>query len=537
MAANNITKLNHFQIIFPGKVINNKDPMMLGRLRVLAEGETESDVLKAVKDWDPKKDLWTSKDPLVYYPLLPVFVSQTPKEMEYVHLFYQNKLFPKENRFYIQGPFSTPLTLEFENAEPAKKFLAAGTQYKQGISLKNIDGTYIKPSLSKGVFAEPGDNAFYGRGSADLVLKDTEVLLRAGKVKRFSKRDQPVGNTNRAFLQLSNFTQTKEELPKVPKLSFIETVKNVKKIIIWDISNLENNASTPIFNGSVGLYTAIPQPFGENNPITTKNFKPNTITKLSIGTEYQGPSEEITFRTKTFEEATNIINSFIRGVFEGFLNVPGFTTNSQQNVTPESVFPLIITPSKDTYQTGSLKGPVSSPDSQIEYRNFTKFFKSIKIDDAKSSSGFFLVSENKNGSPVLGPLTQPKVNSVKPLIYEPIQITYGVMGAQRLYLLSHDSTHPSGNKIDLQNTLYGIPQDKFIGGNKSIESLTFSSVRGEKIIQLIRKLFSFVKGHVHPVSTMIPIPIAEGNGQTTSEIDQILAEAENTILNQNIRIN
>jgi hypothetical protein len=36
---------------------------------------------------------------------------------------------------------------------------------------------------------------------------------------------------------------------------------------------------------------------------------------------------------------------------------------------------------------------------------------------------------------------------------------------------------------------------------------------------------------------MAPIPVAAGNGQTSVEIDTILADAENTILNQNIRIN
>jgi hypothetical protein len=36
---------------------------------------------------------------------------------------------------------------------------------------------------------------------------------------------------------------------------------------------------------------------------------------------------------------------------------------------------------------------------------------------------------------------------------------------------------------------------------------------------------------------MRPVPVASGNGQTTSEIDALLANAENNILNQNIRIN
>jgi hypothetical protein len=57
------------------------------------------------------------------------------------------------------------------------------------------------------------------------------------------------------------------------------------------------------------------------------------------------------------------------------------------------------------------------------------------------------------------------------------------------------------------------------------------------LLNFLRKIFDFVKGHVHPISTKVPIPVASGNGVTTSEIDQLLADAENTILNQEIRIN
>jgi len=167
-----------------------------------------------------------------------------------------------------------------------------------------------------------------------------------------------------------------------------------------------------------------------------------------------------------------------------------------------------------------------------------KFFKGINIDPAKpNKSGFFLISDNRTGTPVFGPQQDVKINRITPTIFTPDQISYGVMGAQKIYLLSHNSTHPSGGKINLQDTIYGIPQDKFIGDNRSIESLSFSSIRGEKMLELIRKIFSFVKGHVHAIATTPPIPVTEGNGITTAEIDQILADAENTILNQNIRIN
>jgi hypothetical protein len=56
-------------------------------------------------------------------------------------------------------------------------------------------------------------------------------------------------------------------------------------------------------------------------------------------------------------------------------------------------------------------------------------------------------------------------------------------------------------------------------------------------MELISKIFDYVTGHVHPIATMSPVPVASGNGQTTQEILSIIANANNTILNQNIRIN
>jgi hypothetical protein len=54
---------------------------------------------------------------------------------------------------------------------------------------------------------------------------------------------------------------------------------------------------------------------------------------------------------------------------------------------------------------------------------------------------------------------------------------------------------------------------------------------------LLQKIFSYVTGHVHPVATLPPVPVASGNGQTSTEINTILANSQNTILNQEIRIN
>jgi hypothetical protein len=174
--------------------------------------------------------------------------------------------------------------------------------------------------------------------------------------------------------------------------------------------------------------------------------------------------------------------------------------------------------------------------------NFIAFQNKIyPVTDTKQK-GFYMVWQNKNNYPLVGNQQEIKLKKIRLFNYNDKSVTYGVLGGQKLFLLSHDSTGPKG-PINLNNTLYGITQNEFIGGGgsngneNSIFSKTYPTVRGDELMTLLIKIFDFVTGHVHPISTMPPVPVSSGNGQTTLEILQILANAQNTILNQNIRIN
>jgi len=519
------------QIIFPGYVKDNKDPMVLGRIRVIPEGKVYEDFIKSVVDWNEDVDPWTNRDPLIFLPLLPFYISQVPEINELVNIIYQDSRFPLQNQYYLQGSFSSPLSTSFENYQGAKKHLSSGDRIKESRSLKDKNNEY-RDSRSKGIFPEPGDNALLGRGTADVIVKQNEVLLRAGKTKKLNKNQFPIGNPFRSFVQLSNFTQQKITKSRQIARNLVENVQMVKKMVIWDIENLENVQN--VFNGSIGLYNVIPGP-----EVNTKNFKSDTISNITIGTNYTGPLEEIKFNSKTFEEVVNIFNKFINGVFNGFIDFPEYGTNNQQNVDKATSFPFIVSPSKVTYNLGSqsfTQTPISESNENSIYRNFVNFKSRIKINDGMNESGYFLVWDNKNGKPIIGPQASLKESVITPVEFIPADITYGVMGAQRVYLLSQDSSGPKG-KISLSETLYGVPQDKFIGGENSIQSKTYPMVRGDELMILLRKMFSFVTGHVHPIATMPPVPVAAGNGQTTAEILQILSNAENSVLNQNIRIN
>ena len=540
---NEFTQSSQDQIIFPGFVYNNQDPMMLGRLRVIPEGKVYQDIIGSVENWDEKKDAWTSKDPLLFLPLLPFFVSIRPKTDEYVHIILQNKSFQNTNQFYIPGVFSSPMSTVFENFQGSKKFLASGDRIQQTLPIKNSDGTYKKQE-SKGIFPEPEDIGILGRFSSDLILKEDEVLLRAGKVKNLSPNKLPIGNPNRAFLQLSRFGEKKVPLPKQTQFRLETQVQSVKKIIIWNILNLDNTENS--FTGDVGLYNV-----KISNDINTSNFDKETITSLSDGIDFSGPVESLRFVGKTFMDAKNTINEFIVGVINNFNDYP-YTYNNKQNVAPEGLYPLVVTPSKKTVEQSikfkSFQIDEENPqntdiqglkEDAIEFKNFIMFMGGITPGFLSLKRGFFIIYGMNEDNPIIFPQTKPKIQFINPFKYLTNQdVTYATLGAQKLYLISHDSEGPKG-KISLTNTLYGINQDYFVGGakRKGIENLTYPMVRGDKLMELLQKIMNYVAGHVHSISTLPPIPISTGSGQSTSEIFQILADAENQILNQNIRLN
>ena len=190
-------------ILFQALVLDNQDPLMLGRIRAIRLIDNLDDILKSVKnpDWDPEKDPWTSRDPLIWQPLVPYYNYAVPKEEEMVLGLYVNKDVKFVNQYYIQSTFYSPTATGFQYYQGANKFTATGFQIAPPRPLLAKDGTYTEKGVHKGVFPEATDNALLGRGSADVIVKQDEVLIRAGKFKgsSLSPNDLPVANTKRAF--------------------------------------------------------------------------------------------------------------------------------------------------------------------------------------------------------------------------------------------------------------------------------------------------------------------------------------------------
>ena len=530
MGSISITESNHHQIIFQARVIDSEDPAMLGRVRAVFISNEDQAAMTKGTNYNSDKDKWTTKDPFCYIPILPFFLSQTPKKDELINVIIQNKLFALENKFYIQGPFSSPLRINLEESTGAQALLAYGDRIKKAETIRENNGNYKLGT--QGIYVKPGDVGIMGRGTSDLIFKENEVILRAGKVNSIMPPlIFPTINKNRGFLQLSYFNQNKVLKDTKTKTNIVETPLKIKKMIVWNILNLENinpnaDGSTGIFNGSVGLYNLTP-----SEKTTTKTFDQETINDLEVGKDFSGPIEEINFTEKTFIDTILIINDFIYSLFTRSIQFDNYPVRNVNNF--KDGFPFVITPSKITYMSGAFNNSPTTAEQIFKKRNYNAIFEQIKIDN--NFNGFFIVSSNNDNLPEYGTPTSVEKNEVKIYNWESTPKSYGVLGSQKIYLLSQDSRSGRGF-IDLQNTIYGIPQENFLSGENAIDSKTFSTVRGEELISLLSKIVSFLVGHVHnPVEK--PDPVSTGNGVTVTDLQKAINEANDIILNQNIRVN
>jgi len=513
--------------IFYGRVLDNKDPLMLGRLRIFPKHETKTDLEPVDVQGNPlpvSSYAWKANDPFVFLPLLPYYLNQTPEVGEYVHLLYYNvKERTNNSKFYIQGPITRPQNNSFEDYPNAESMLASGEYLKTSNALRDVTGSTI-PSVY-GIYPEPGDNGLLGRGTSDVIVKRDSVLVRAGKnfQTQTANFNLPEKNPNWGFLQISNFDQERVVLPSVSEEVAIQEPLEVKKVIEWSIDssayisgNTTFNTTTgdTFYNGSINLYSLI-----SNEQVTTVNLNLNTpIDQFKTNLDYS-----ITFTGLTYNLALNLINTFIQNFNDGKINIDGYPQYPPNNDQPIiNQFPFYVKPDSKTLNKLNSTGVTS-------FNYVSLFNKKIKLNPSETSYGSFLVWSRG----VVGQQKTIKTLTSEQTEYRPNPVSYGTLTADNVYLLSHKSQIPSrGDKVNLQESLYGITQLQF---TEEIIDRTDPMVRGDQLMVLLNKIVDFMASHVHNPNKA-PIPIGT-DGTKIDEIRKLIQDADNTILNQNIRLN
>jgi hypothetical protein len=512
------------RIIYPGKVLDTKDPLMLGRIRVEIKIENE------IQNAPTVNEEWTKKDPTVCLPLIPYYLSQVPKEGEYVHVMFATRDETKDaNKFYIQGPITRPWNNVLEKYDSAMAMLANGDTLEQAKQIRTGAEGVVDTNLTD-VYPLPGDNAFLGRGNSDLLIRPEYAILRSGKYKVSSNLEVPINGSDvvrndlRSWVQVSSYTFEKEKIGET-EVSFETFVdKQLVNFVEWSIDEVDINLG--LVTGYVSTNEVLPSSslsLVGGNPVTTVATFEISGPSLAFCQLIQG--SKMVFSGISIDDATKFINKYIKGINNGLVNPTtfGFSgyTNYPNNERLQNQFPFVFGPNLSTNNKR-----FGSSDPQIT-NIINKIYEKIKLTNVDNEAGFAIVwSKNK-----IGPQKITQTQLVEESRFNDASVTYASMGGDFIYLLSH-KTEKKGKKFSLANTLYGIDQDKFVD---EINPGTSSMVRGEELIALLRKIVKFIKGHKHNI-LKAPATRTE-DGADIDDIEKDLNEAEKTILNQNIRIN
>ena len=134
------------------------------------------------------------------------------------------------------------------------------------------------------------------------------------------------------------------------------------------------------------------------------------------------------------------------------------------------------------------------------------------------------------------PLPSIKTKTIKVLRPEDNkgEQTFANLVADKVYFVSSSTNKGPKKSVDFTKiNNYEYTQEDYL---IEIEPSTYSTVRGEVLIKILKKMYEFLVGHVHPFHGLPPVPVATNGSDIPSILNEI-QQASQKILNGNIRIN
>lgn len=107
------------------------------------------------------------------YPFMPRFLHIIPKEGEMVRIFIEDAMYPNRSRFW-----TGPVISQQQNISYDDPYTAMSTT---NISISKPKTSHTEIVSAKGIYPEKDDIAILGRLNNDIILRDNQVLIRAGK--------------------------------------------------------------------------------------------------------------------------------------------------------------------------------------------------------------------------------------------------------------------------------------------------------------------------------------------------------------------
>lgn len=488
---------------------DNKDPKGLGRIRYKIYADNTAFKERALT-YTP----WDDRDLFVASPFLPTNINFVPEIGQAVKIISYDTETETINAEYISGPFSTRHDFNSQTFSQQIENTSFGAVVKHRGNVKSKDDKYIDPK-SEGALAKDTDYGVYGKYGSDVIFTENGLQLRGGK---FTSKESVKPNAREKMIVTPTMAK---------KSSRIYLKKFPKKMTLDVVENVTNKVESRVLNHIVEY----------------------TIDSLSAATQinvyvYQvnsTPSGTTLYQTSNFTEYTELYTSGL--TLLNLTNNTGVTPTFTVNVSSlKQGYQEIRHILQTIHETGlkELNSLYKNKDLHPFYFRPTKELRERTGNDDEKQTLFDNVNVRRvgPGSGLIWSYSTPTPPSKE--IKEKVVVTkfettsseqtFGAVISDNLYFLSTD-TNEAGQPIKFDELdKYELTQDDYI---KKIKPYTFSMVRGENLLNMLKAIIDVLQTHRHNIND----PYARQDYQFHNKLIELYNQMENDILNRSIRIN
>jgi hypothetical protein len=504
------------KIIEIGICLDNIDPKGLGRIRCIRYNDYISGKEKATK-YTP----WDKTDPFVASPFLPTNINFIPENGQAVKIINYNPNKETVNQEYIAGPFTTTYDFNGQTYSQQISNTTYGVFVQDKPDIRDKSGLYR--SKTENSFANEKDFAVYGKFGSDVLFTENGLQLRGGKLlskDAASLKNREILINEPIFAKKSsNFY-----LKKFPKKMILREreitqrnyeIKNLNYLVEYEIDNLNPTEGNPA-TIKVYVYKVLSE-YG--NVFKTDFFNISTVAPGSL---LQLINEDNSSTTPTFTETVTDIIDASKQVRSLIFDIHDLNLSEINPLyTDEDIHPFYFRPSSTMFSL--------SPANTTEKDNKQFFIQNISVARVGPTAGL-IWSQNSVKVPFKDGI---QIEQYLEIDENSPEQTFSAIKSDKVFLLSTDLGENESVKsipfYDLNK--YEYTQENYI---KDIEPNTFSTVRGENLLAVLKAIINVIFTHRH--NPLKPI-IGQTEYQEGEELKELLKTLENDILNKSIRIN
>lgn len=504
---------------------DDKDPKGIGRIRFKPYGEYISEKERSVEYVE-----WDNNDPFIAIPFLPLHINVIPQIGQAVRLLVYDTEKNQRNVEYIPGPYTSSFDLENQTFLQQMR----DTTYSGNI-VKDIKDIYSKNGKlvnekSEGTVIKIGDVGVKGNYGSDIIFTQNGVQIRGGFLpdKSSPEYQQIVKTRNLPILsnKMSRFTLKKFQTTKVLEIidepiSSIQ-VETIKYILEYEIIYDQSTPNTVNFY----LYKVVSN-YG--NVFLTDTF-----------------NNDVDIHSDNIKSSLKLINS------QDDDSTPTHYVNVDLSTTHLEIRSLInkLLSNDDTISWSSIFNNIGTNNLGFSNTLFPLYFKQRKnfpsIANSVNNTIVTQINFKKNGSnDRIGyglffsktsydpkEITKNVEKTVLKNITSTNEQSFSSLSADKIFIISTTTNGYESNKKVNFDTLnkYELTQDDYL---LNIEPNTYSLVRGEVLLNVLRAFYDAFDSHIHQINKK---PIV-GTDPARKKLDDAMKEIEVQLINNSIKIN